>query len=222
MKFLKSFFVVSVVALAGFALEAQAQTTYNSAYPYVYWNTPSQYAQVTPPIYNSYGTSYDPYGYIPYGNVAPFTNPAAYYPPTYNASVSPVPTGVMPQRLGWQTYTNREWSYALSYPMGWQVLGGGQIALITDGRAAVSVQAVPVSAGTTATQFANMYGIYSGFVTTKVNAYTALQTTEGANTAYYITNGAVAYKILVTNNITAAEAGVIRNMLIEFTVTRQR
>lgn len=130
--------------------------------------------------------------------------------------------GVMPQRLAWQTYTNVDYSYAFSYPAGWQVSGAGGAVNVSDGRANVSFLSTNLALGTDATTFANQSGSLGGFITTKVNAYNALQTTEGGNTVYYIVNGAVGYKISVSNNLTALEAAVVRDILIEFTVTKQR
>lgn len=130
--------------------------------------------------------------------------------------------GVLPQRLGWQTYTNIDYSYAISRPYNWLVSGASSFVSLSDGRAMVSIQSYNILSGTNPVTFATQNGATGGFVTTKINAYTALQDTEGGNTVYYIVNGAVGYKISVTNNLTADEAAVVRAMLIEFTVTKQR
>lgn len=130
--------------------------------------------------------------------------------------------GVMPQRLAWPTVTNIQYNFAISHPASWSATQDVSSITETDGRAVVRAQAFDIAAGTSASAFANMQGASSGLITTKVNAYTALQTNEGANTAYYIVNGAVGYKITVSNNLTAAESDIVRAILVEFTVTKQR
>ena len=131
-------------------------------------------------------------------------------------------TGVLPQRLRWQTYTNTAFSYALSYPYNWYLLNSQNFVSVTDGRASVSVTASDIAPGTNAAMFAGASGVAAGALTIKINGYTAVEVREGINTAYYITNGAVGYKLVASPAYTANEATVIRAILIEFTVTRQR
>lgn len=129
--------------------------------------------------------------------------------------------GVLPERLGWQTFTNIDYSYALSYPPGWQLLRGSSFASVTDGSASVSVQAFNLTPNTSPSLFAAENGAY-GLVSTSVNAYNAIEAFQGSNTLYFIVNGSVGYKITVSSSTNENDAAVIRSMILAFTVTKAR
>jgi len=129
--------------------------------------------------------------------------------------------GVLPERLGWQTFTDADYSYALSYPQDWHLVGGSALASMTDGSASVSVQSFNIAPNTTPSLFASENGA-SGFESIAVNAYDAVEAFQGSNTVYFIVNGSVGYKITVPNNANENDANVVRAMLLTFTVTKAR
>jgi|GEM_PF-5198812 len=145
--------------------------------------------------------------------------------PVSNQTANTVPIsnqGVLAERLGWKTFTDTAYSYALSYPPEWQLLGGSTLASISDASASVSIQSFPLTPNTTPSLFAAENGVTSGSESTAVNAYDSFESIQGANTVYFIVNGAVGYEITIPNNTTAADAAVIRAMLLTFTTTAQR
>lgn len=129
--------------------------------------------------------------------------------------------GVLAQRLGWKTFTNTAYSYALSYPPIWQLLSGSTLASMTDGTASVSVQSFNLTPNTTASMLASESGVSNGFETT-VNAYDATEAFQGSNTVYFIVNGSVGYEITVPTSPNENDANVIRAMLLTFTTTKAR
>ena len=138
------------------------------------------------------------------------------------SNVTPISNqGVLPERLGWQTFTNIDYSYALSYPPEWQLLRGSSFASVTDGSASVSVQAFNLTPNTNPSLFAAENGV-SGSVSTAVNAYNAIEAFQGSNTLYFIVNGSIGYKITVSNSTNENDAAVIRSMILAFTVTKAR
>lgn len=154
------------------------------------------------------------------------TSQTAYVSPLISlGAVNTVPIsnqGVLAERLGWKTFTNTAESYAVSYPPEWQLLSGSTLASITDGSASMSVQAFNLAPNTTPSLFATENGVSNGFESTTVNAYDSIEAIQGSNTNYFIVNGAVGYEISIPNSTTAADAAVLRAMLLTFTVTQAR
>jgi hypothetical protein len=124
--------------------------------------------------------------------------------------------GVLAERLGWNTYTNRDWSYAVSFPQGWGVSGGGAVILASGPGTQVSVSSVSLGGEDLAT-FAVQSGA-TGASATTVNGYPAVRSYEGGQTVYYIENGAVGYRIAISGG----QADVVRAILLTFTFVAQR
>lgn len=128
--------------------------------------------------------------------------------------------GVLAQRLGWNTFTNRDFSYAISFPQGWSQSGDSANAFINGGsvQTTVSSQVLP---GTSLADFAATGGGI-GAEAANVNGYIALRLQEGDRTAYYIKNGSVGYKISTNSNLSSADAERVRAMLLTFTFIAKR
>ncbi|MBX4200107.1 hypothetical protein KW790_01435 [Candidatus Parcubacteria bacterium] len=124
--------------------------------------------------------------------------------------------GVLAERLGWNTFTNRDYSYALSFPREWSQVGGGNLVLAGAGGAQVSVSAGSVAGQDLAT-FAVQSGATSATATT-VNGYQAVKSYEGASTVYYIVNGDMGYRIALSG----VSESLSRAILLTFTFTSYR
>ncbi len=131
--------------------------------------------------------------------------------PTYSAggvSLAQVSSsGVLGERLGWRTYTNREWSYALSYPPSWSFSGGSSSVSLNGGTSGIDIQAYGSDSlpGTFITSGSNT-------TLANVNGYSALQTFEGGRTVYYIVHEDTAYRISVFG-----DPQLIETVLLTFT-----
>ncbi|MBX4189574.1 hypothetical protein KW785_03210 [Candidatus Parcubacteria bacterium] len=127
--------------------------------------------------------------------------------------------GTLAQRLGLTTLTNLDYSYAISYPKGWTSSGASSLVTVTNGRSSIVISSTNISSGTTAQSLAAQNGDTNGFITTRINAYSAFETSAGNQNVYYIVNGSVGYRLAVTD---LGDSGVLETELLTFTVTKQR
>ncbi len=127
--------------------------------------------------------------------------------------------GTAAQRFNLETFTNTDYSYAVSFPREWAASGGVGAYYITNGRSAISIASSNMVSGLTPAQFAAQDGAMNTFSTTAVNAYNAAGVISGNQSTYYIVNGSVGYKIGVTD---LGDTDILRLILMTFTVTKPR
>jgi hypothetical protein len=127
--------------------------------------------------------------------------------------------GTAAQRFNLQTFTDTDESFAISFPRGWSQSGSGSSIFITNGESSVSVASQTIISGTSAAQFATASGATNGFMTKAANAYDGYEVISGNTTTYYLVNGAVGYKIGVTDS---GDTDTLRQILLTFTYTRAR
>ncbi len=127
--------------------------------------------------------------------------------------------GTLAQRYNLETLTNTDYSYAISFPQQWSSSGASSLVTVTNGRSSIVIASQAVAAGINAATFAAQSGATNGFITTKVNGYTAYETIVGNQNTYYIVNGSVGYKMVVTD---LGDTNTLETILLTFTVTKQR
>lgn len=126
--------------------------------------------------------------------------------------------GTLAQRLGLTTLTDTDYSYAISYPKGWSSSGASSLVTVSNGRSSIIITSQNIQPETSQA-FAMQNGVTNGITTTEINAYNATAVPAGNQTTYYIVNGAVGYKLVVTD---LGDTEVLRTILLTFTVTKQR
>jgi hypothetical protein len=127
--------------------------------------------------------------------------------------------GTAAQRFNLETLTNADYSYAISFPREWSASGASNAWSVTNGRSVVFIGSYNLPSGFAPVQFAAQDGVTNTFPTTEVNAYNAAEVASGNLTTYYIVNGSVGYKIVVSD---AGDTETLNLILLTFTVTKQR